>query len=366
MGPGETIGIIGVNGAGKSTLLKLITGTIQPTTGGVQIAGRVAALLELGMGFHPDFTGRQNAYMAGQLLGRSVEEIAALMPEIEAFAGIGDYIDQPVRVYSSGMQVRLAFAVATAQRPDVLIVDEALAVGDAAFQRKCFRRIGEFTEQGTALLFVSHDIETVKRICTRALHIAEGRLAMLDEAKKVCDHYEKMLFGVKGPAGEVAPLAGIVDPSLLSDCEVTYGDGRAFIESVWLEDARGQRSNVLSGQSPMRVRYRVRVEQPLYDPVFAIMVKTREGVAVFGTDSIRLGMAAGPIEPGRVLNVVFELTNNLAPGTYFLNCGLRDAIKAEEKFIHRRVDALAFKVVADKKSTAATGLAELAAKLTIQ
>ena len=141
--PGEAVGIIGINGAGKSTLLKMITGTTQPTTGSVVMSGRVAALLELGMGFHPDFTGRQNVFMAGQLLGYSVEDLARLMPDIEAFAEIGDYIDQPVRMYSSGMQMRLAFSVATAVRPDILIVDEALYVGDVFFQAKCYRRMEE-------------------------------------------------------------------------------------------------------------------------------------------------------------------------------------------------------------------------------
>jgi len=155
--PGEALGIIGINGAGKSTLLKLITGTAKPTTGEVHLEGRVAAMLELGMGFHPDFTGRQNAYMSGQLLGMSSQQITELMPEIEAFAEIGDYIDEPVRVYSSGMQVRLAFSIATAIRPDILIVDEALSVGDAYFQHKSFARIREFREKGTTLLLVSHD-----------------------------------------------------------------------------------------------------------------------------------------------------------------------------------------------------------------
>lgn len=158
---GEAVGIIGMNGAGKSTLLKMIVGTTQPTTGSVEMTGRVAALLELGMGFHPDFTGRQNAIMAGQLLGMSVEEILTLMPDIEAFAEIGEYIDEPVRVYSSGMQVRLAFAVATARRPDVLIVDEALSVGDAYFQHKSFDRIREFRKRGTTLLIVSHDKQAI-------------------------------------------------------------------------------------------------------------------------------------------------------------------------------------------------------------
>ncbi|MGZ8341581.1 MAG: ABC transporter ATP-binding protein, partial [Telluria sp.] len=166
---GEAVGLIGINGAGKSTLLKLITGTSQPTTGSVHMTGRVAALLELGMGFHPDFTGRQNVYMSGQLLGMTVEEIRELMPQIEDFAGIGDYMDQPVRVYSSGMQMRVAFSVATARRPDILIVDEALSVGDAYFQHKSFDRIRQFRKQGTTLLLVSHDKQAIQSVCDRAI-----------------------------------------------------------------------------------------------------------------------------------------------------------------------------------------------------
>ena len=167
--PGEAVGIVGVNGAGKSTLLKIITGTTQPTNGSVHIEGRVAALLELGMGFHPDFTGRQNVFMAGQLLGLQGDEIAACLPAIEAFAEIGDYIDRPVRTYSSGMQMRLAFSVATAVRPAVLIVDEALSVGDAYFQHKSFNKIREFREQGTTLLIVSHDRGAIQSLCDRAI-----------------------------------------------------------------------------------------------------------------------------------------------------------------------------------------------------
>ena len=184
---GEATGIVGINGAGKSTLLKMITGTTQPTKGSVHISGRVAALLELGMGFHPDFTGRQNVLMSGQLLGYSVEEVARLMPEIEAFAEIGDYIDQHVRVYSSGMQMRLAFSVATAQRPDVLIVDEALSVGDAYFQHKSFDRIRQFNKQGTTLLIVSHDKQAIQSVCNRASLLNGGILAMQGEPEAVLD-----------------------------------------------------------------------------------------------------------------------------------------------------------------------------------
>jgi lipopolysaccharide transport system ATP-binding protein len=191
--PGEAVGIIGINGAGKSTLLKIITGTTKPSIGSIQITGRVAALLELGMGFHPDFTGRQNAYMAGQLLGMGIDEITQLMSDIEAFAEIGDYIDQPVRVYSSGMQMRLAFSVATARRPDVLIIDEALSVGDAYFQHKSFNRIREYRQQGTTLLIVSHDKASIQSICDRAILLENGRVAMEGNPEAVMDFYNAML-----------------------------------------------------------------------------------------------------------------------------------------------------------------------------
>src|SRR6185295_7263858 len=187
--PGEAVGIVGVNGAGKSTLLKMITGTTQPTCGDIQLQGRVAALLELGMGFHPDFTGRQNTFMAGQLLGMQVEEIEALMPEIESFAEIGEAIDHPVRTYSSGMQMRLAFSVATARRPDVLIVDEALSVGDAYFQHKSFSRIREFRKAGTTLLIVSHDKTSIQSVCDRAILLDAGRLAKEGPPEEIMDFY---------------------------------------------------------------------------------------------------------------------------------------------------------------------------------
>ncbi len=190
---GEAVGIIGINGAGKSTLLKLITGTAKPTTGNIDISGRVAAMLELGMGFHADFTGRQNVYMSGQLLGLSVEQINQLMPEIESFAEIDEYIDQPVRVYSSGMQVRLAFSVATAIRPDILIIDEALSVGDAYFQHKSFERIREFRRKGTTLLLVSHDKQAIQSICDRAILLNQGEVAMEGEPEAVMDFYNALL-----------------------------------------------------------------------------------------------------------------------------------------------------------------------------
>ncbi len=196
--PGEAVGIVGVNGAGKSTLLKMIAGTTQPTCGEIRVAGRVAALLELGMGFHPDFTGRQNVFMAGQLLGMQVEEIQALMPDIEAFAEIGEAIEQPVRTYSSGMQMRLAFSVATARRPDILIVDEALSVGDAYFQHKSFERIRSFRKAGTTLLIVSHDRSAIQSICDSAILLEQGRMAMRGRPEEVMDYYNALLAEREG------------------------------------------------------------------------------------------------------------------------------------------------------------------------
>lgn len=193
--PGESVGVIGVNGAGKSTLLKIITGTTQPTKGNVHIEGRVAAILELGMGFHPDFTGRQNARIAGQLAGLTQEEIDNLIDGIEKFADIGDYFDQPVRIYSSGMQARVAFAVATASVPDVLIVDEALSVGDIAFQAKCMQRMSSLQEAGTMILFVSHALNQIRQFCSKALYLENGQIRAWGAADDVCDLFQNDLVG---------------------------------------------------------------------------------------------------------------------------------------------------------------------------
>ena len=222
---GEAVGIVGVNGAGKSTLLKIITGITRPTTGRVESRGRVAALLELGMGFHPEFTGRQNVLMAGQLLGFTVDAMVRMMPAIESFAEIGDYIDKPVRTYSSGMQVRLAFSLATADRPDLLIVDEALSVGDAYFQHKSFDRIRQFRDRGTTLLIVSHNRSAIQSICDRAILLHEGRQIKEGVPDDVLDFYNAML---------AERHYHTIKQSRLTDGSVqtVSGTGEAVIESV--------------------------------------------------------------------------------------------------------------------------------------
>ena len=313
--PGEAVGIIGINGAGKSTLLKMITGTTQPTTGGVHITGRVAALLELGMGFHPDFTGRQNAFMAGQLLGYSVEEIARLMPEIEAFAEIGEYIDQPVRVYSSGMQMRLAFSVATAHRPDVLIVDEALSVGDAFFQHKSFDRIREFRKQGTTLLIVSHDKGAIQSICDRAILLNAGKLAMEGEPEAVMDYYNAMLADHQN---QTVKQEVTVDGKI----QTISGTGEAIVNDIALLDLNGNRVETVDVGQPVTLQVLVKTNCYIERLVLGYGIKDRLGQVVYGTNTDLKQQAL--VNVPAASNICFDIAfpANLGPGNYSVQTAL--------------------------------------------
>jgi len=315
--PGEAVGIIGINGAGKSTLLKMITGTTQPTTGSVEITGRVAALLELGMGFHPEFTGRQNVFMAGQLLGMSVEEIAALMPEIEAFAEIGEYIDQPVRVYSSGMQMRLAFSVATAKRPDVLIVDEALSVGDAYFQHKSFDRIRSYSRAGTTLLIVSHDKHAIQSICNRAILLDGGRLVKEGMPEEVMDYYNARLA-----ERENANLN--LQQQVLEDGKVqtVSGTGEATVTGIALRNARGETQEVFDVGVPVTLQVDVLVRQDIPRLVLGYMIKDRLGQAVYGTNTDLTRQPVFDVKAGETLSYRIDFPLNLGPGTYSIATAL--------------------------------------------
>jgi lipopolysaccharide transport system ATP-binding protein len=315
LSPGDAVGIIGINGAGKSTLLKLITGTAQPTTGGVSISGRVAALLELGMGFHPDFTGRQNVFMSGQLLGLTVHELTELMPQIESFAEIGDYIDQPVRVYSSGMQMRLAFSVATVRRPDVLIVDEALSVGDAYFQHKSFDRIREFRKLGTTLLIVSHDRAAMQSICDRAILLDGGRLAKQGTPEEVMDYYNALIAEREGSTVEqVRTPEGRV--------RTTSGNGRANVVEVALENEQGEALEVLNVGVPATLRVRVRVKEALPRLVLGYMIKDRLGQQIFGTNTHHLDRALTDVKAGETIDYRFRFPLNLGAGSYSITTAL--------------------------------------------
>jgi lipopolysaccharide transport system ATP-binding protein len=314
--PGEAVGIIGINGAGKSTLLKMITGTTQPTTGSIVITGRVAALLELGMGFHPDFTGRQNVYMAGQLLGMTVSEITGLMPEIEAFAEIGDYIDQPVRVYSSGMQMRVAFSVATTRRPDVLIVDEALSVGDAYFQHKSFDRIREFRKQGTTLLIVSHDKSAIQSICDRAILLNAGKLAMQGKPEAVMDYYNAMLAQKENSKIEQTP-------SISGKLQTISGTGEARIKFCKLLDTETADEIIVAkvGQS-LELRLEASIHADLPQLVLGYRITDKHGNIVWGSNTWHTRQIQMNAKAGEIIVFRLPFTCTLGEGSYSVSAAL--------------------------------------------
>lgn len=336
--PGEAVGIIGINGAGKSTLLKMIVGTTQPTTGSINITGRIAALLELGMGFHPDFTGRQNTYLAGQLLGMSVEEITSLMPEIEAFAEIGDYMDQPVRVYSSGMQMRVAFSIATARRPDVLIVDEALSVGDAYFQHKSFDRIREFRKQGTTLLIVSHDKSAIQSICGRAILLNAGKLAMQGEPEAVMDYYNAMLADHQNQ--EVRQIA-LTKGGQRTDS----GTFEAEIISVNIIDVNEQSIEVVSVGAPVRVRIDVKINSDIDGLVLGFGIKDRLGQMIFGTNTHHTEQSIENAKSGEIIRFDVLFAANLGVGSFSIHCSLVKNDNHVEKNYHWVDRAKVFEVI---------------------
>jgi lipopolysaccharide transport system ATP-binding protein len=321
---GQALGIIGVNGAGKSTLLKVLTGTTQASFGSIAITGRVAALLELGMGFHPEFTGRQNVFMAGQLLGHSKGQLEELMDEIEQFAGIGQYIDQPVRVYSSGMQVRLAFSVATAIRPDVLIIDEALSVGDIEFQHRSFDRIRHFQKLGTTLLIVSHDKDMIMSVCDQAILINQGRIEMQGKPEAVANYYNAMLSDRPDQA-----LTQNVDDT--GAIQTQSGGGEVVLEKIQLlsQDA-GPLKTVQVGQM-VSLNLDIICAQPVDTLVAGYMIKDRLGQAIFGTNSFFYGRQLSQLSVGETVQYCFEFPMNLGPGTYSISI----ALHADENHISK-------------------------------
>ena len=336
--PGEAVGIVGVNGAGKSTLLKIITGTTQPSSGSVHTEGRVAALLELGMGFHPDFTGRQNVFMAGQLLGLHSDEIAACLPAIEAFAEIGDYIDRPVRTYSSGMQMRLAFSVATAVRPAVLIVDEALSVGDAYFQHKSFSKIREFREQGTTLLIVSHDRSAIQSLCDRAILLERGFVIKDGPPEEVMDFYNALIAERENATVEVKRLDD-------GRVQTTSGTGEARVASIELRNAQGETVEYVNVGEPVRLEVKIRLHADLPELVFGYMIKDRLGQSVFGTNTHHLKVKMAQLKKDELLTLVFSFPANIGLGSYSVSTALHVADTHLATNYEWRDQALMFNVV---------------------
>ncbi len=384
---GEMVGIVGVNGSGKSTLLQLIAGTLTPTAGQVQVDGRVHALLELGAGFNPHFTGRQNVYLTGTIHGLAREQIDELLPKIEEFAGIGKFLDQPVRLYSSGMYVRLAFALQTMLPKEVFIIDEALAVGDELFQRKCFSALSDFHEQGGTVLFVSHSATLVKQLCRRAVLIDAGELLAYGDCKAVVDEYQKYIYlephrkaafreelrnnpgrfevvgdgiseGVTFTEDNKPVIAGKIDASadsaedlmpdfdaeLISQDPVVYPSQGATISNVRIEDVNGRKVNALRAGAKYRICYDATFDIDCQDVKFGTVIKTPTGLELGGTADDKPIGGGRDVSAGTTLSVAFEFTACLFHGTYFANCGVTGRHGNYDGFLARIVDVLAFRV----------------------
>lgn len=356
--PGEALGVVGMNGAGKSTLLKILTGTTRATSGQLHIDGQVAALLELGMGFHPDFTGRQNAYMAGQLLGLSVAEIDRLMPHIEQFAEIGEYMEQPLRTYSSGMQMRLAFSVATARRPAILIVDEALSVGDSYFQHKSFDRIRQFRKEGTTLLIVSHDRQSIQSVCDRAILLNQGTLVMEGPPEEVMDYYGALMAEREQHTIRQERLDN-------GKVRTISGTGEATIQEVVLLNQQGQVSDVIEAGEPVTLQVKVKVKRDIPRLVLGFMIKDRMGQSIYGINTHRLNQARENLTAGTELVYRYDFVANIGKGHYSVALSLSRLDSHLDTNYEWRDFALVFHVINSTKPDF-VGAASLDASLSIE
>lgn len=347
--PGESLALIGKNGAGKSTLLKLITGIAQPTSGAIAVRGRTSAILELGLGFSADLTGRQNVFQAGGMIGYSRSALIELMPEIEAFAEIGPFIDRPLRVYSSGMQARLAFALATATRPDILIVDEVLSVGDVYFQAKCFERIAAFREQGTSLLIVTHSLSDVVRHANKALLIEEGRAAFFGEPRQACNLYLESIFGRQRPTNGAPGSIGLSDRADVFDTRPNYrkeehrwGAGGARIVDYLIRSGGEDFPSALRSNSLAEIWFSVVFDDDYESITPGILLKGLDGLFVYGTNSFLLtrGQSQLRVSAGERRVFKFTLPVDLNAGHYLLSFGVSTGPQENLVPLDRRYDAV--------------------------
>lgn len=382
---GETVGIIGRNGSGKSTLLQMICGTLNPTSGSIQTNGRIAALLELGSGFNPEFTGRENVYLNGAVLGLGKDEIDHRFCDIAAFADIGQFIDQPVKTYSSGMMVRLAFAVAINVDPQILIVDEALSVGDELFQRKCFSRIEAIRAAGATILFVSHSGGTVVELCDRAILLDTGERLAIDTPKRIVGRYQKLLYApaekrlqlreeirregdrvfshekddlqeddgliVVSEINQQTDLADSYDPALKPLSTIAYESYGAIIEEPGIYSVDGECVNNLTRGKTYLYRYRVRFEKAASNVRFGMLIKTTTGIELGGGASASSNRTSLPfVLAGSEYIVEFEFLCCLNSGIYFMNAGVLGELNGSETYMHRLIDAAVFRVMSESDS----------------
>jgi teichoic acid transport system ATP-binding protein len=373
---GETVGIIGTNGSGKSTILKIITGVLSPTSGEVNVDGHISALLELGAGFNMEYNGIDNIYLNGMMIGFSEEEIERRLDAILEFADIGDYVYQPVKTYSSGMFVRLAFAVAINIDPEILIVDEALSVGDVFFQAKCYHKFEEFKKQGKTILFVSHDLSSISKYCDRAVLLNQGVLLGEGTPKKMIDIYKQVLVGqyplpqsdvqnlldddeIREAAASAdkkadAKVKGKEDKAANADAQnpdtLEYGDGAAVIEEYYVTDSTGMRTSSIIKGTEFTVHMRVRFNQDVQAPIFAFTFKNIMGIEITGTNSMVEKAFLEPVKAGDVKNITFTQKMDLQGGEYLISFGVTGFKQNDFTVYHRLYDALNITVVSDKNT----------------
>ncbi len=357
---GETVGIIGTNGSGKSTILKIITGVLNPTGGSVHVNGRISALLELGAGFNMEYNGIENIYLNGTMIGFSKKEIDAKMDDILNFADIGDYVYQPVKTYSSGMFVRLAFAVAINIEPEILIVDEALSVGDVFFQAKCYHKFEEFKEMGKTIVFVSHDLSSISKYCDRVVLLNQGVKLGEGSPKEMIDAYKQVLVGQYVPAAD--------DQSLLSDKEITaaaaaaagtvkgevnpelleYGTKDAMITGYKITDDIGRETSALLKGKECTITMQVHFEHDIEAPIFAFTIKNIKGVEITGTNTMVEKAFLSPVRAGSDMEITFTQKIDLQGGEYLLSFGVTGFEKEEFQVYHRLYDVMNMTVISDK------------------
>lgn len=359
---GETVGIIGTNGAGKSTILKIITGVLSPTSGLITVDGRISALLELGAGFNPEYNGIENIYLNGTMIGFSKQEIDERLQDILDFADIGDYVYQPVKSYSSGMYVRLAFAVAINIDPEILVVDEALSVGDIFFQTKCFRKFETFKEQGKTILFVSHDLNSINRYCDRVLLLDKGTLRATGNPKEMIDLYKRIMVGADEPFAAVGSTADGVsndetdgarkkrwkDDLQLNPDVNEYGDGKAQIVDFAVLDENDMGTSTLIKGDTFTIKSKVRFFEDVKDPIFTYTFKTVKGLDITGTNTMFERAGIGVAEKGSEYVASFRQKMNLQGGNYLLSISCTGHDGVDFVVHHRLYDAVNVTVISDK------------------
>ena len=371
---GECVGIIGTNGSGKSTILKIITGVLNPTGGTLTVNGRIQALLELGAGFNMEYTGIENIYLNGTMNGFTEQEIESRMQDILDFADIGDYVKQPVKTYSSGMFVRLAFSVALNIDPEILIVDEALSVGDVFFQAKCYHKFEEFKKMGKTIIFVSHDLSSVSKYCDRVVLLNQGVKLGEGSPKEMIDDYKRVLVG------QYELPESKSESSLLNDEQIQvavqkkaakqdtsklleYGTKEAVIEQFYMTDDRGTESKSIIKGSEFTIHMKVRFMADLPAPIFAFSIKTVKGTEITGTNTMFEKAFLEPVKAGAVKDITFTQKMSLQGGEYLLSFGVTGYDGNDFQVYHRLYDALDLTVISDKNTV---GFYDMDSKVTVK